>query len=91
MKGRDFSYTQKTFQGDDNSKSRKYMNYNNFNPNMKHGMIPMHMGYPPIYQNPMYPMHPYSSYYPPPQPYYNEPGYYKPTEEGDFYQNPQSS
>ena len=67
------------------------MNYNNVDPNMKHGMMPpMHMPYPPMYQNPMYPMHPYPSYYPPPQPYYYQPGYYKSPEEGEpYHQNPQ--
>lgn len=64
------------FQSDDNAnKSRKYNNYNNsiVDPNMKHGMMPMHYGYP-MYQNPMmhsmYPSYPsyekpqYPSYYP---------------------------
>lgn len=92
MKGRDLSHTEKMFQSDDAiNKNRKFINYNNVDPNMKHGMMPMHMGYPPpMYPNPMYPMHPYPSYYPPPQPYFYEPGYYKPPEEGEMYhQNPQ--
>lgn len=92
MKGRDLAHTQKMFQNDDNlNKARKYNNFgnnmNNMDPNMKHGMMPMYMGYPPMYQNPMYPMPPYQPYqnsmqpypsYYPPQPY----GYYKPQQEG---------
>lgn len=61
-------------------------NYYGMENNMKGGMMPppMQMGYHPMYQNPMYPPNPYANQYYPPQanPYYFDPNFYKPPEEG---------
>lgn len=93
LKDHDLKHTEKLFQ-DPNSmdRGRKNMNYYNMDPNMKQGMMPMPMGYPPMYGNPMYGNHPpYMPYYQPP-PYQGhfvyDPNYYKPPEEGEMYHNP---
>lgn len=78
MKGKDLSHTQKMFQSE--SAQDRYRKSNPYgNEAMKHGMMPMPMGYHMYPPNRMYPppMQPYMPpYYPPPY-YYDQP-YYKP-------------
>jgi hypothetical protein len=72
---------------DRNKKSS--MNYYSMDPNMKQGMMPMQMNYPPMYGNPMnYPGHYMPYYQPPPQGYFYDPNYYKAPEEGEMYPDP---
>lgn len=58
---------------------RKPGNYFGSDPNMK-SMMPMQMGYPPMYYNPMYGNpNPYMPpYYQPPGHYMYDPNFYKP-------------